>query len=131
MPFRNEDDALRARLDAVLDENATLKEELARRDAAPKPAKPEPEPKPAREPATRPEPDRAPQASTELDPQARARVVVILALLTFVSMPGIVYTAFAFTSGKFLGPAIVMDGVALLAWGGTAYARYRITKETR
>ena len=129
MPFRNEDDALRARLDAVLDENAALKEELARRDAAPKPASPEP--KPAREPATRPEPDRAPRAATEQDPQARAKLVVILALLTFVSMPGIVYTAFAFTSGKFLGPAIVMDGVALLAWGGTAYARYRIRKETR
>ncbi|MBK8212692.1 MAG: hypothetical protein IPK71_03000 [Myxococcales bacterium] len=129
MPFRNEDEALRARLDAVLDENAALKEELARREAAPKPAKPEP--KPAREPATRPDPDRAPRAATERDPQARARVVVILALLTFVSMPGIVYTVLAFTSGKFLGPAIVMDGVALLAWGGTVYARYRITKETR
>lgn len=124
MPFRNEDGALRARLDAVLDENAALKEELARRDAAPKPAKPEP--KPAREPKV--DPDRAPRAATERDPQARARLVVVAALLTFVSMPGIVYTVLAFTSGGSLGPAIVMDGVALLAWGSMAYARYRINK---
>lgn len=127
MPFRNEDGALRARLDAVLDENAALKEELARRDAAPKPASPEPEP--AREPERGPATDRAPHAAKERDPQARARVVVALALLTFVSMPGIVYTIVAFTSDGFLAPAIVMDGVALLAWGSMAYARYRIRKE--
>lgn len=127
MPFRNEDDALRARLDAVLDENAALKEELARRDATPKPASPDP--KAAREPERGPDPDRAAPPATEQDPQARARVAVVLALLTFVSMPGIVYTIVAFTSERHLGPAIVMDGVALLAWGGVFYARYRMRKE--
>lgn len=127
MPFRNEDDALRARLDAVLDENAALKEELARRDAAPKPSRPEP--KAARDPERRPEPDRAAPPATEQDPQARARVAVALALLTFVSIPGIAYTIVAFTSERYLGPAIVMDGVALLAWGSMAYARYRMRKE--
>ena len=127
MPFRNEDGALRARLDAVLDENAALKEELARRDAAPKPSSPEP--KAAREPERGPEPDRAAPPATEQDPQARAKLGVLLALLTFVSMPGIVYTIVAFTSERYLGPAIVMDGVALLAWGSVAYARYRMRKE--
>lgn len=126
MPFRNEDDALRARLDAVLDENAALKEELARRDATPKPASPEPEP--ARELERGPATDRAPHAAKERDPQARARFVVVLALLAFVSMPGIIYTIVAFTSDGLLAPAIVMDGVALLAWGSVFYARYRMSR---
>jgi hypothetical protein len=105
MPFRNEDDALRARLDAVLDENAALKEELARRNA---PKRTTPSPKPRAEPL--------PPATEERhhDPQARTKRWVLFGLLSFISLPGIIYTAMAFGSRRYIGPAIIMDGVALV-----------------
>jgi len=111
--YRDEDEAVRSRLDAVLAENAALKAELAEKAQPRGPVAP-PAPAPApREKASSTSPSRTGRSG-----------LVLAALLTFVSLPGVAYTVLAVKGGMNLAPALVMDAVALVALGGVLYAKY-------
>lgn len=120
MGYRDEDEAVRARLDAVLAENEALKSELAQRAQPSTQEAPSPPPDPRQNRA-------APAPSSPPAPAAapsRKGTAVVVALLVFVSLPGVVYTARAAFGGLPVAPAIVMDAVALFAVALVLYGRY-------